>query len=190
MRTTIIFLRHGEVENKKGILYGRLPRFKLSPAGRKKIREAAKELKSEYQITQIYTSPMLRARQTAGIIAREYHLKPRISSLIIEVKLIFEGIPVKEYKEKIQYRLYSKEFVKKGQESIEEIAGRMLRFVKIIQKRHWGKTVLAISHGDPIMIFKAVTSKIPFTWEYKKNNYLKTGEKMILEIYDNGLRWK
>lgn len=190
MKTTIIFLRHGEVDNRKGILYGRLPKFKLSQAGREKIQAVSRELKSKYIISKIYTSPMLRAKQTAEIIAKNFNLKPKISQLIIEVKLIFEGISVQEYKEKIQYRLYSKDYVKRGQESIKEIADRMLKFVDIIRKRHPGEAILVVSHGDPIMILKAVTSDILFTWEYKKNNYLKTGEKVILEINKNDLRWR
>ena len=40
-RTTVHLLRHGEVENPEGVLYGRLPDFHLSDLGREMADRAA-----------------------------------------------------------------------------------------------------------------------------------------------------
>ena len=180
-KTTIYFLRHGEVYNPNDILYGRLPKFPLSERGRKQIEDTAKELKDKH-INYLYTSPLLRTRQTAQIIGRVLKLRPKLSELITEVNLIFEGVSLTEYREKIQPVLYSEKYVRKGQESVEEILKRMLQFLHIIIRKHPGKTIFVVSHGDPIMILRAFFSHIPFTYTYKKANYLQTG-RYIRVVY-------
>lgn len=186
--TSIFFMRHGEVYNPKGILYGRLPRFGLSRQGREIVRKTAFELKSE-KIEEIYTSPMLRARQTAQIAGSILHKNIRISQMLNEVRIIFQGMPLSEYRQEIQPKLYNKELVAQGQETIEEIAKRMMQFLHKIHYRHKNGKILAISHGDPILILVAVTQKLPFTWAYKKANYLQPGQYIGVDIEDGKYRW-
>lgn len=188
MKETILYIiRHGEVHNPKGILYGRLPRFPLSTRGRLSIEKAAEQLQKE-GIDELYASPMLRARQTALILGEKLDLIPHISKLLIEVKIIFQGISVDEYHKNIQYKLYDPEHIKKGQEDVSMIASRMNKFARYIVNKYPGKRILAVSHGDPILIFKAGILGIPFTWDYKRSHYLKTGEWIKTE-FKNG-RWK
>lgn len=176
MRSTRLYLlRHGEVHNPKEVLYGRLPRFSLTKQGRKKIEDTALYFYRE-KINNVYTSPMLRARQTAKILANKLKLNPKISKLVTEVRFVFAGIPLVEFRKTIQPKLYGPEYIKEGSEGIEEIKERMLRFLDIIKKRHEGQKILVVSHGDPIVILKAAIEGNLFTWEYKKNNYLSTGE--------------
>ncbi|OGG26572.1 hypothetical protein A2960_03760 [Candidatus Gottesmanbacteria bacterium RIFCSPLOWO2_01_FULL_39_12b] len=172
--TSIYFIRHGEVHNPKAILYGRLPNFPLSTKGRERINEVADYFINK-GVNQIYTSPMLRARQTAQIIGSKLKLRPKVNHLLNEVKLIFGGIPISEYHSKIQSKLYDEEYLKKGQESVERIADRMMRFCKMIKKKYTGETLIVVSHGDPILILQSAILKRKFTWEYKRDNYLKTG---------------
>lgn len=187
--TTVYFLRHGKVENPKNIIYGRLPGFSLSVTGAKEIEQVAKYFQNN-NVSHIYTSPLLRARQTANIIGRRIKLTPKVSRLITEVKIVFAGVEIAEYERKLQPRLYSKEFIDKGSESIKEIEERMLRFLDMIKKRHSGGNILVISHGDPIMILKAKILGIPFTWQYKRNNYLQLSKWYTLIIYDNKYQWR
>lgn len=183
MKTTIFFMRHGEVHNPKRVLYGRLPRYRLTPFGERKINKAAAQLKKE-KIDYIYASPMLRARQTAGIISQKLGLRPKISKKLIEVKLVFEGMALAEYKTNIQPFLYSGKYYELGQETVEEIFRRMKQFLNSIIKKHKYAKILVISHGDPIAILKAGLTGSEFTWKYKRENYLKTGEYIKLTIED------
>ena len=65
MNTTCIHLiRHGEVHNPEQILYGRLPRFRLSARGRAQARSAGDHLR-EHDLRAVFSSPLLRTRQTA-----------------------------------------------------------------------------------------------------------------------------
>lgn len=188
MKTTFYFLRHGDVANPKKILYGRLPRFSLSSEGKEKIIRAGKILQSE-GLTHIYTSPLLRTRQTAEIIGKILNVKPTVSKLLTEVNLIFAGKTLDEYHTNIAASLYSKENIKAGQESIEAIGERMLRFLKYIISRHKGGKILVVSHGDPIMILRAVTTGEKFTYHYKKSNYLRTATWFTLECENNHYEW-
>ena len=187
--TTFIFIRHGEVHNPKKILYGRQGRFNLSDKGKQEAEAAGRKLISR-GINMIIASPMLRTRQTAKIIGNIIGVKPRYSGLLIEVRTIFEKISLAEYHGKIQVNLYSEEFVKKGQESVEEIAKRMIKFVKQKARQYPGKTVLVVSHGDPILILKAVSINREFSWNYKRSNYLKTAEFMAVKYSQGIYEWE
>lgn len=182
--TTIIFVRHGEVYNPKRLLYARLPKFPISKNGVKQIEQACENLK-KYSINYIYSSPLLRTRQSASIFADKLNLEPKISRLLIEVNQIHQGINLDHYKKEIQPHLYEEKYVSLGQESVVEIASRMLKFVKRVKKRHAGRTVLAVSHGDPIVILKSVIESSNFTWNYKKNNYLQTADFIVLNTKNN-----
>ncbi len=174
MKTTIYIIRHGEVHNPNNILYGRLPGFQLSTAGEKSIEKQAYDFQDK-KIDMIFSSPMLRARQTAKIIGSLINIKPKKSYLLSEVNLIFAGMDGIKYKNEIQPFLYSDENIKKGQESIEGVWKRMKKFVVLMHEMYKGKNILAVSHGDPILILKAKATNQNFSWEYKRNNYLKTG---------------
>ena len=65
--TRITLVRHGEVHNPGGVYYGRLPRFGLSDYGRALAVAAGKHLRYTRPVA-LYTSPMLRARETAALI--------------------------------------------------------------------------------------------------------------------------
>jgi len=188
-KTTIYFLRHGEVHNPKKILYGRLPGFHLSCQGQKRIKNVAGQF-TDKDINYLYSSPMLRARQTANILAERLKLTIKISRLLNEVKLIFAGLPLEEFRSRFQPDLYSQKNVTRGQESIEAISQRMSRFLNLIIRRHPGKKILVVSHGDPIVILRAKTLSMDFTWHYKKANYLQTGEWFTLIFRQGKYSWK
>lgn len=188
-KTIIYFFRHGEVYNPKRILYGRLPGFPLSETGKKMIKETVEQFKDK-KILHIYTSPMLRARQTADIISKTLRITSKISRFLIETDDIFAGVPLDIFKSKIQPKLYDKTFVRIGQESAKSQARRMLKFLKQVTKCHNGESTIAVSHGDPIVILKAATLDIPFTWDYKKGNYLKQGSWLKFTVEENRYSWE
>lgn len=180
-KTVIFFVRHGEVDNLKKILYGRLPGFRLTEKGREQVKNTALKLKN-FPVKIIYTSPLLRARESARIISGHFNLKPVVSYSLIEIGSIFEGISLKEYKEKIQPFQFDEKNVKKGHESIKQIRERMFKFLNAIKKRHTGKHIIVISHGDPIAVLKSVLDKKNFSWDYKKSNYLNTGDFIRFDL--------
>ncbi len=85
-------VRHGEVENPDGVLYGRLPNFALSERGRQMAEAAALELRAaDRSVTQLITSPLLRAQQSAAPIGEALGLDIVTDERLIEPTNFFEG---------------------------------------------------------------------------------------------------
>ncbi|MBS2962176.1 histidine phosphatase family protein [Actinocrinis puniceicyclus] len=90
MKTTVHLMRHGEVYNPTGILYGRLPDFHLSELGRK-MAERAAEFFGERDIVAVVASPLDRAQETAAPIAARLGLEVGSDARLIEAANYFEG---------------------------------------------------------------------------------------------------
>src|SRR5215467_14650507 len=88
--TTIVHLvRHGEVANPDGILYGRIPGFHLSEDGQIMAKAAADYLVGR-RVTILKSSPLERAIQTAEPIAAEFGLRVDVDDRLIEPWIHFE----------------------------------------------------------------------------------------------------
>lgn len=175
MQTTIYFIRHGEVYNPKGIIYGRLPNFGLSEKGEKEIELTANFL-SDKHIDTLYSSPLERAKETAEIIKNKLGIQTiHFSEQILEVKTSYEGRKFSELDE-LQSEVYLKP-LSPYDETIEQIAERMKSFTDKLIKENHGKHIAVCSHGDPIMIAKAFIEKKPLEFNiFKTNNYIQHGE--------------
>jgi broad specificity phosphatase PhoE len=90
VRTVVHLLRHGEVENPTGILYGRLPGFHLSELGRKMAARIADSVAGR-DITHLVSSPLERAVETAGPIAARLELEVAEDERLIEAENVFQG---------------------------------------------------------------------------------------------------
>src|SRR5258708_4717920 len=91
MQSTIYLIRHGEVHNPEGIIYGRLPNFGLSEKGKMEVEKTAEFLKNK-EIDDIYASPLDRAKQSAEIIQNKLKLSTiQIADEITEVKTSYQG---------------------------------------------------------------------------------------------------
>jgi broad specificity phosphatase PhoE len=89
-QTTVHLVRHGEVDNPTGVLYGRLPGFVLSEAGHQMAKVAAAALAGR-DVTVIRTSPLERAVQTGEPIAEEFGIAPTTDARLLESENFFEG---------------------------------------------------------------------------------------------------
>ena len=76
MKTTVHLLRHGEVHNPQGILYGRSTGYHLSERGRTMADRVADRI-GDRDITHVVSSPLERAQETATAAAR-----PRAGSTV------------------------------------------------------------------------------------------------------------
>jgi broad specificity phosphatase PhoE len=89
--TIVHLVRHGEVENPRQVLYGRLPGYHLSADGRMMAKAAAGFLAGR-DVTVLLTSPLERAQETAEPIAEEFGLTPVLEERLIEPWNHFEGM--------------------------------------------------------------------------------------------------
>jgi broad specificity phosphatase PhoE len=144
---SISLVRHGRVHNPLGIFYGRLPRFGLGELGREDARAAARRL-SDTRLDAVFSSPLLRAIQTAReVLQPRPHLKLQISRLLTEVANPYQEQPT-DVVDALQGDIYTgagPDF-----EQPADVLKRMLRFVRRVRRLHPGSHVAAATHGDPI----------------------------------------
>lgn len=182
----IYLVRHGEVVNKKNIIYGYLP-LKLSPTGEREAKRAAIFLKDK-KIGAILSSPIKRAWQTAKIISRiisKGKIKVQTERDLRETGwgqflkgLTWEQARKKYPRETLFYsRLPSK--VKKG-ESLQNIAARMKKAVQNGIKRYPGQSFVIVSHRDPILALLLKISRRSFNDLHHVQHLCDTGS--VLEI--------
>jgi len=146
--TTLYLIRHGEVYNPQDIYYGRCPRFHLSEKGRNQAQAAAAALAGQ-PIEVIYSSPLLRARQTAREIGVP-HGSPqlRLSRLLLEVKLPYDGKP-NTVARAINWDIFIG--IAPEYEQPADVLRRMRRFLNLVRRRHPGKHIAVVSHHHPIL---------------------------------------
>ncbi|HSN43027.1 MAG TPA: histidine phosphatase family protein [Propionibacteriaceae bacterium] len=90
--TTVHVLRHGEVHNPTGVLYGRLSDYHLSTRGREMADRVAEHL-ADAPLTHLVSSPLERARETiAPIAAGHPDLGVTIDARVIEAANAFQGM--------------------------------------------------------------------------------------------------
>jgi broad specificity phosphatase PhoE len=84
-------LRHGEVHNPRGVLYGRLPGYGLSERGHAMARRVADTV-ADRDIVHVGSSPLQRAQQTAAPVAEKLGLEIVTDDRVIEAGNVFEGL--------------------------------------------------------------------------------------------------
>lgn len=154
---TLWLARHADVHNPKEVLYGRLPRFRLSKLGQTQADELGRFLANE-PLVALYCSPMLRTRQTAAAIAA-YHpgLKVQINKHLLEVRTSYQGVPLSEVGD---FNFYEP-IAHPDDETLEQIAERILKFTQQALKKHKGENIALISHGDPVVVMHARYTGMP-----------------------------
>jgi broad specificity phosphatase PhoE len=158
--TTIWLARHGEAHNPSELLYGRMPRVRLTLEGRRQAQALADFL-GPRPLAAIYSSPMLRARRTAEAVlgSRSDVSRIRIDADLQEVRNAWEGQPLNTL-EQINFEIYDHPR-SPDDESMQIIRDRMLRWLKRMLRRHAGAEVLGVSHGDPVLILAGTLRGLP-----------------------------
>lgn len=156
MRSTVHVLRHGQVDNPQGILYGRAPGYHLSPLGRT-MAERAAAVTANWQLTHLACSPLERARETiAPIAARHPGLELEIDERLIEAENRFAGEPfaAQQFLEHPSRLLWLRDpLTPSWGEPYLEVAARMQAAINdAAVKAGDGGQALVVSHQLPIWI--------------------------------------
>ncbi|MBE7325546.1 histidine phosphatase family protein [Nocardioides sp. Y6] len=152
--TLVHLLRHGEVHNPQGILYGRRDGFHLSDLGVKMATRIAESI-GERDIVHMRTSPLERAQETAAPLAAVRGLTPEIDPRVIESTNKFEGISFGEgamtlVKRPHLWRHLYNPFKPSWGEPYDEMAARMLAAVHDARDAARGHEAVIVSHQLPI----------------------------------------
>jgi len=151
--TRVHLIRHGEVHNPDGILYGRLPGFRLSETGRAQAVAAAKLLAGR-DIVAVIASPLQRAQETASPIAAAHNLDIDTDEDLIESANFFEGKRVSPgdgaWRNPRFWWQLRNPFIPSWGEPYDQIAARMAAAVDKARARAAGHEVVCVSHQLPV----------------------------------------
>ena len=152
--TTVVHLmRHGEVHNPTGVLYGRLPHFRLSPAGERMALTTADWFVGQ-DVTHLVASPLERAQQTAGPIAEVLGLPIATDDRLIEAGNDFEGrtfgVGDGAMRHPANWWRLRNPWRPSWGEPYREIAARMLGAVATARDAARGHAAVCVSHQLPI----------------------------------------
>ena len=157
----LFVVRHGQTDyNRDSLIMGTSIDAPLNKTGIQQTKSLIPELK-KHDFEMLYSSPMLRTRQTAEILNTELGLTVEIRDELTERDV--GDLAGKSYTEvskiigedsyngaKYDYRPY-------GGESADEVSARIKKFVDYVMERHashndTGKELLVVTHGGIIRL--------------------------------------
>jgi broad specificity phosphatase PhoE len=153
--TVVHLVRHGEVENPRGVLYGRLPGFHLSADGRVMAKAAADFLAGR-DVTLLRSSPLERALETADPIATQFSLPLQSDERLIEPWNHFEGMTFGvgdgALRRPAHWRHLWNPFRPSWGEPYRDIAARMRAVIDEAAAAAGGHEAVLVSHQLPIWV--------------------------------------
>lgn len=154
-KTVVHLLRHGEVHNPEGILYGRLPGFHLSALGTAMAERVAKALTGR-EVVRLVASPLERAQETAAPLAAAFGLDVTTDVRVIEAANSFEGRRFGPGDGSLRrpetWRYLYNPFRPSWGEPYRDIAIRMLAAMHDAREGALGRETVVVSHQLPVWV--------------------------------------
>lgn len=156
-------VRHGEVHNPERVLYGRLPNYRLSEAGRAMTRAAAEHVRSlDRPVTSLISSPLQRTQESAEPFTEIFGLTPVLDERVIEPTNVFEGTQMRRslMNPRNWWHLRSPSVPSWGEPYVS-IAERMLSAMDEAWHVAPDGDVVVVSHQAPIWITHLRVAGLP-----------------------------
>lgn len=152
-RTVVHLLRHGEVHNPTGVLYGRQPDFHLSELGRE-MAEVVRAHLADHDVAVVVASSLDRAQETARPIASAHALAITTDDRVIEADNYFEGKTFGVGDGSLRYPKHWPKLINPFKpswgEPYETIADRMLEAIAAVRHSARGHEAVIVSHQLPV----------------------------------------
>ena len=154
--TTVVYLlRHGEVDNPDGVLYGRLPGYHLSANGRA-MAEAAADYFAGRAVVALFSSPLERAQETAGPLAGRLGLPIVTDGRLTEAWNHFEGLEFGvgdgSLRRPAHWRHLVNPFRPSWGEPYRDVAARMMSVMETAREAAAGREAVCVTHQLPIWV--------------------------------------
>ena len=154
VRTVVHLMRHGEVHNPEGLLYGRLEGYRLSDLGRQMAEAVARHL-ADHDVTLVVASSLQRAQETAAPIAASHALTVGTDDRVIEAGNLFEGVRVAsmrptDFAHPRHWTKYGNPLRPSWGEAYADIARRMEAAIADARSQARGHEAVIVSHQLPI----------------------------------------
>ena len=153
METVVHLLRHGEVRNPAGILYGRLPDYHLSDLG-VQMAELVAETLAGRDVVHLVSSPMERAQETAQPLTERFRLPVTVDERLLEADNRFEGkrfgVGDGALRNVRSWWLLRDPFTPSWGEPYAQVAARMSAALAAARETAAGHEAVCVSHQLPI----------------------------------------
>ncbi len=185
--TVVHLLRHGEVANPRGILYGRLPDFHLSDLGHKMAERAAGWFAAR-DVAHLVSSPLERAQETAAPTAAALALDVHVDDRVIEAGNQFEGktFGVGDgalWHPTVWWRLRNP-FSPSWGEPYAAIAARMMAAAGDAREAARGREAVIVSHQLPVWIARCAAEGRRFIHDPRRRQCALTSVTSISYVGD------
>lgn len=189
-RTTVHVMRHGEVHNPQGILYGRLDGYHLSERGKAQARKVADAVAGR-DIVVVVASPLQRAQETATPIAERLGLPIETDDDLIESLNVFEGQRVSPgdgaLRDPRNWKYLWNPLRPSWGEPYVQIAARMRAAVERARVKAEGHEALCVSHQLPVETLRRALTGKRFAHDPRKrkcglaslNSFTFDGERLV-----------
>ncbi len=173
MKTIVHLLRHGEVHNPQGILYGRSTGFHLSERGRAMAERVADRV-GDRDITHVVSSPLERAQETAAPLAAARGVTVELDDRVIESTNIFEGrrfdIRDSLLKQPQVWKRLWNPFRPSWGEPYKDVVARMWPAVLDARAVAEGHEAVVVSHQLPIWVTRLKAEGRPFLHDPRRRH--------------------
>ena len=156
-------VRHGEVHNPGRVLYGRLPGYGLSEAGRRMTWAAAEHVRDfDRPVTSLIASPLQRTQESAEPFTEIFGLTPVLDERVIEPANVFEGTRMRRsLMDPRNWWHLRRPSVPSWGEPYSSIAERMLSAMDEAWHAAPDGDVVIVSHQAPIWITHLRVAGLP-----------------------------
>ena len=163
-------VRHGEVHNPKRVLYGRLPDYHLSKAGRRMAQAAADHIAGlDRPVAALYSSPLERAQESAEPFTQRFDLAPEIDIRLIEPTNVFEGTQMRRsLMNPLKWWHLRQPSLPSWGEPYASIAERMLGMMTEAWRSVDDGDLVMVSHQAPIWITHLRVAGLPLQHDPRK----------------------
>ena len=191
MATTILMARHGETDWNRDSRFQGHADTTLNDAGREQARALGERLADD-GIVAIYTSPLLRARETAGIVAARLGLEVEALDALREVDVgSWSGLTRAEVEERFPdgfRRWLEFDHGWDDGESYDELGLRVLAALADLAGLHPGERVLVVSHGGPMRAALAAAAEVAYADARRGAKPVGNCEVAVFRFEDERLR--
>lgn len=166
-------MRHGEVHNPTGVLYGRLPGFGLSPLGQAMARRVTQVLHDGgHDVRAVIASPLERAQQSAAPTAAAYGLQVRRDDNLIEAANHFEGQAVNADRGIVAHPRHWRYLLNPlrpswGEPYASQVARMRLAITAALRAAEGGEALL-VSHQLPIWCVRLFLERRPLAHDPRR----------------------
>ncbi|HWM32628.1 MAG TPA: histidine phosphatase family protein [Pseudolysinimonas sp.] len=157
----IHLVRHGEVHNPTGVLYGRIEGFHLSERGHAMALAAAQSMDGR-PITRLVASPLQRTQESATPWSPLFGVRIENDDRLIEPPNVFEGYNIRRELRRRPWKLRHlvNPALPSWGEPFTSIRDRMMAALTDIQETTAGGEAVIVSHQLPIwMVARTVQGK-------------------------------